>query len=141
MTEKEDIQDLISRYSDAITRRDWEVVASVFAADGSWQVVGNDQFSFAGAKIGPGIRSLVEPANYLIQLNTPALIDISGETATARSTIMEIAEYEAGKFKEFKARLNSYGFYQDVIKKLNGKWLFTSRRFNMITMTLSRVDD
>ena len=140
MTDKVEIQELISRYSDGITRRDWEAVALVFAPDATWQILGNPGFLFTGAKVGPGIRSLVEPSNYLLQMNTPALIDVKGEGATARSTIMESAEYEAGRFQEYKSRFNSFGFYDDILKKVDGKWRFASRRFTMLNMNITRVD-
>jgi ketosteroid isomerase-like protein len=140
MLDKIEIQDLISRYSDAITRRDWEAVTSAFSPEATWHVVGQPAFQFKGRDVGPGIRSLVEPSNYLVQMNTPALIEINGDEATARSTILESGEYEAGKFQPFKARFDSFGTYEDVLRKVDGRWRFASRRFTMIKMNISKAE-
>jgi hypothetical protein len=139
--DKIEIQELISRYSDALTRRDWESVASVFAPDASWRALGEPGFAFEGTNIGPGIRSLIEPTNYFVQMNTPALIEVQGSQAKARSTIMEIGEYDPGKLQPFKARLESFGYYDDVVKKVNGRWLFASRQFTGVKLTVSKVED
>ena len=135
------IQDLISRYSDAITRRDWQTVSSVFAAGASWQVLGVPEFRFEGDKVGSGIRSLVEPANYLIQMNTPAIVQVNGNTATARSTIFETGEYEAGRFQPFKCRFESFGIYSDRLRKDDGSWRFAAREFTMLNMRIIPSDD
>jgi len=140
MRDEYEIQDLISRYSDAITRREWSTVSSVFAADATWQVLGEPGFRFDGDKIGPGIRSLVEPANHLIQMNTPAIVAVNGNSATARSTIFETGEYEAGRFQPFKCRFESFGIYSDRLRKDDGRWRFASREFTILNMRISRVD-
>ena len=141
MRDEYEIQDLISRYSDAITRRDWSTVTSVFASDASWQVLGQPDFRFEGDKVGPGIRSLVEPANYLIQMNTPAIVAVNGSNATARSTIFETGEYEAGRFQPFKCRFESFGIYSDRLRKEDGRWRFASREFTMLNMRISRIQE
>jgi hypothetical protein len=141
MREEYEIQDLISRYSDAITRRDWTTVSAAFASDATWQVLGEPGFRFAGGEIGNGIRSLVEPANYLIQMNTPAIVRLDGNTATARSTIFETGEFEAGRFQPYKCRFESFGIYSDRLRRDDGRWRFTSREFTMLNMRFARLDE
>jgi ketosteroid isomerase-like protein len=141
MRDECEIQDLISRYSDAITRRDWPVVSSVFAAEASWQVVGVPEYRFEGDKVGSGIRGLVEPANYLIQMSTRAIVQVDGDTATARSTVFETGEYEAGRFQPFKCRFESFGIYADRLRKDEGRWRFASREFTMLNMRITRLDE
>jgi hypothetical protein len=141
MQDKIEIQEQISRYSDALTRRDWAALGATFAPDGSWRVVAEPGYAYSGAEVGPGIRSLVEPANYLVQFNTPALSEVQSDYATARSTILETGEYAAGKFQPFKCRLESFGVYDDELQKISGQWRFKSRRFSFINLTISQVTE
>ena len=129
--DKAEIQELIALYCDGVTRRDWAQVASVFAADAMWEIVGSD-FRFQGDKIAAGIQSLVTPSRFLIQMVSSTIIEVRGDTATARTTIHEATEFPAGAFKPFKTRISSYGIYEDQIKKVGGHWKFAARRFNMI---------
>jgi len=131
-----EVQDLITRYSDAINRRDWEVVKSVFAPDGTWESLGPPVFAFAGPDVGPGIRSLVEPARFFVQMNSPALIEINGDRATARSTIFEKGEYPPGAIAAFDGRFESFGIYSDVLHLRTDGWRFTKRTFSFLSMTV-----
>ena len=95
MRDEYEIQDLISRYSMRSRDASGRLSRRYLRAEATWQVLGEPGFRFDGDKIGPGIRSLVEPANHLIQMNTPAIVAVNGNSATARSTIFETGEYEA----------------------------------------------
>lgn len=120
------IQNTITRYCDAITRRDWDALADVFAPDAVWEVIGGPAFRFAGAGVAPGIRGVVESTSSLTQINGPALIEIDGDHATARSTI-----YEFGETLDKTSRFEEPGTYDDVLRKIDGKWRFTLRRFTI----------
>jgi len=121
------IQDLLSSYSAAVTRHDFPAIGPLFTADATWEVIGAPQkFAFKGAEIGPGIKAAVEVAADLVQINTPALIQINGDTATAQSTV-----HEYGDMADRSARAAATGTYEDVLKKVDGKWKFQSRVFTM----------
>ena len=121
------IQDVLSSYSAAVTRRDWAAIAEVFAVDATWDVFGGPQeFHFSGKEIGPGIKGAVELSTNLVQINTPAVIVIDGDRATARSVI-----HEYGNVADNGTHVESSGTYDDVLKKVNGKWKFESRSFTM----------
>jgi hypothetical protein len=126
MTDREAIQDVITRYCDAITRRDWIALKEVFAVEALWEVIGGPAFRYTGVDIAPGIQRIVESTSTLTQINGPALIDINGDHATARSTI-----YEFGETLDKTSRFEEPGTYDDVLKKIDGKWRFTSRRFTI----------
>lgn len=139
MSEKADIQEVLNRYSDGVTRRDWAQVATVFAPDATWEVVGSE-FKFQGPKVAESIQGIVMAANFLVQMISSTLIEVKGDTATARSTVLEAGEFDAGKYQPYKARMDSYGIYEDTLKKIGGQWKFASRRFTMINLKLSKVE-
>jgi ketosteroid isomerase-like protein len=124
MSERPAIQDCISRYTDAVNRRDWAVFPTIFAADARWQAIGMD-IAFDGLEaITRGLSGIVDAMSLFVQMNTPAVIDIDGDRATARSTI-----YEFGDNQAQGTRFEAYGRYEDELVARDGRWMFTSRRF------------
>ena len=136
MSDHMDVQNVITRYCDAVTRRDWDTLADLFVSDASWQVIGGPALHFKGKDVVPGIKRIVESTGFLVQINTPALIDINGGKATARSTI-----YELGANKDKSARFEEPGIYEDVLKKLDGRWKFISRRCTILHFQADRIED
>jgi hypothetical protein len=134
MLEHMAVQQVITRYCDAVTRRDWAALADVFAPNATWDVIGHVTFHFEGDGLVPGIRGIVESTGALVQINTPALIEIAGDTATARSTI-----YELGTNLEKTQRFEEPGLYEDVLKRIDGKWKFVSRRFTILHFQLDTI--
>ena len=128
------IQDTITRYCDAITRRDWAALEALFLPDAQWQVIGGPAFHFTGAALVPGIRGVVETTSSLTQINGPALIEIDGDRANARSTI-----YEFGETLDKSGRFEEPGTYDDVLKKSDGVWRFSSRRFTIRHFRLVKI--
>lgn len=129
MSDRDEIQELISLYSLAISRRDFATAGSVFSSDASWEVVGTP-FKLEGPTIGAGLKNLVESTStWLVQRNSPAVIQIDGERARATSLIHEVADVEAEN-----KHVEMYGVYEDELAKRNGKWLFRTRSFNILNM-------
>ncbi|TAK98426.1 MAG: nuclear transport factor 2 family protein [Rhodospirillaceae bacterium] len=126
------VQDVLSSYSLAVTRHDFDAIAPLFTPDGTWETVGTPaKFSFKGAEVGPGIKNAVETAADLAQINTPAIITVSGDTATARSTI-----HEFGDRADHSGRMAFTGVYDDKLVKMDGQWKFQSRVFTLKQMWL-----
>jgi len=128
------VQQVITRYCDAVTRRDWAALADVFAPHATWDVIGHVTFHFEGDGLVPGIRGIVESTGFLVQINAPALIEINGERATARSTM-----YELGSNLERTQRFEEPGLYEDVLERIHGKWKFVSRRFTILHFQLDAI--
>jgi hypothetical protein len=64
--------------------------------------------------------------DFIVQLNNPALIEIKGDTATARSVIRECGKY-AGR----NEALEVLGFYADKLLRTSDGWKFTHRVFEL----------
>jgi hypothetical protein len=128
MSDYEAIQSLLARYTDAINRRDFEVLPLLFATDGAWHVdAGAGRvFHFEGPEVVPGIRGLVEHNSFLAQIASLPVIEIDGDRARSRSMLQEVLE-PAGQ----EIRFVNFGFYEDDMRKVNGQWVFQTRRFTM----------
>lgn len=120
------IQQTISRYSDGASRADWDQVASTFTEDGVWEV-GSSGKTFQGHEaIREGLGALSGEMEFVVQINSPALIAVDGDAATARSTIREFGKM-AGRDEGFEA----LGFYEDQLAATADGWKFTHRTFTL----------
>ena len=135
MSEHIAIQNVISRYSNAVTRRDWKAIADTFAPDATWEVIGGPHpMKFTAAQVGPGLKGAIEMTSSLIQLITPSAIEIDGK-ASAHCNI-----HEFGEMLDRKSHFEASGTYDDMLKKVDGEWRFASRlcrvlKFRLVSLT------
>jgi ketosteroid isomerase-like protein len=126
MSEQFSIQQTISRYAEGASRADWDQVLSTYMPDGVWEITAFGA-RFEGRKaIQDGLRQFCDPMDYIVQLNGPALIEINGGTATARSVIRE-----CGKYVGRNEALEVLGFYADKLVRTTDGWKFTHRIFEL----------
>ena len=124
------IQQVISRYSSAVSRRAWPELETLFTADASWEVIGGPGLRLEGPALLPGIRALVEQTTESIfQMNCPAVIVVDGDRATATSNM-----YEFGVTPDKSNRFEAPGIYDDVLVRRGGTWRFASRRFTVLAV-------
>lgn len=124
MTDLEAIQQVLNRYSDGCSRRDWDQVADTFMPDGIWEVPALGTFHQGWAAMHPAMAGFVAQMDYFVQLNAPAVIEVSGDSATARTTIRE-----CGKFTGRDEALEVMGFYSDELVRTPHGWKFALRTF------------
>jgi hypothetical protein len=134
MTDYEEIQNLVARYADAVTRRDFDALAAVFSPDAVWDVTGGTMLRFEGADLVPGIRGVVEKSNFLAQVHSPAIVEIDGDRASSRVTALEVGEIQA-----YGLRFEQFGVYEDSLRKIDGRWLFTERRFKALNFNKQQL--
>lgn len=128
MNEEMAIQQLLNLYTEGSCRADWDQVLGTFTDDGVWDVPGVGRFS-GRAEIEPVMAAFVAQMDYFIQLNTPAIIEVEGDRATARSVIRE-----CGKFKGRDEALEVLGFYRDELVRTAQGWKFSQRSFKSAGM-------
>jgi ketosteroid isomerase-like protein len=129
------IQDLIHRYSDSITRGDYEQTATVFAPDAVWEDPQSDiRLESARAflaYLAEGSTSL----DLLIQTpHSPVVELLPGGRARATTTIHEIVRGVATADSAVGAtgseiNVDRYGIYYDELAKFGQDWKFTRRTF------------
>jgi len=131
--ERADIENLAYRYLFALDWRDAETYANTFAPDGvlnygGGQAVGRDEIRAMVqglrdremARLEPGDtgQGSAHPQHFV----TAMVIDVSedGTRAVTQAYWMMVRGVEV--------RVTSYGHYVDELAKINGEWLYTSRR-------------
>jgi SnoaL-like domain len=136
MSQLPDIQNQINRYTSAVNRRDWQALADVFAAEGTWECIGPPALKFEGQRnIVAGLKENITRAKMLVQMNTPAVISVRDARASAHSTMFEVAE-----FPQDEVRCEIFGMYEDELIPCNGSWLFQSRAFTIIELRSLRIE-
>lgn len=127
MSDEADIQRVISTYSQYASKGDWDRVLPLFLPEAVWEIPhlgmkleGRD----AIAATLLGFKDLME---YVLQINTPALIEIDGDSAQATSGIRECGK-TAGKDEGFEY----LGIYSDTFARTPDGWKFRTRVFEGI---------
>lgn len=124
------IQTLICRYADLLYAREWDKLPDIFTADAHWEIEGST-YVLDGAEVPTGLRAFVEPASLLLQILSPAIIEINGDEASARTSVHEIVDNPSANMS-----LNVFGIYFDKIRKVDGEWRFASRSFRQLKTTV-----
>lgn len=126
MIEEYSIQQTLNLYSEGASRADWDQVIATFLADGIWEIPAIGA-KFEGQKgIREGLIGFTAPMDFIVQLNSPALIKVDGDTATARSVIRE-----CGKYSGRDEALEVLGFYADKLVRTPNGWKFARRTFEV----------
>jgi hypothetical protein len=127
MTDEPAIQRVLNRYTEGSCRTDWDQVIDTFTPEGTWGVPAFGLVCEGKDAVLAGLKSFVEPMAYLVQINAPALITITGDTATARSPIRE-----SGKYADRDEALEVLGIYADKLVRTPEGWKFTERCFELL---------
>lgn len=125
MTDEAAIQRVISTYSQHASLAEWDAVLALFLPDAVWDVP-HLGLTFEGhTGIRGALTGFFAEMDYVLQLNAPAVIDVTGDTATARSGIRE-----AGKSRGKDEGFEFFGLYEDrLARTADGAWKFAHRTF------------
>ena len=74
----------------------------------------------------------MEPIEYLVQINAPAIITVDGDSASARSLIRECA-----KFRGQAGLIDVVGQFNDELQRTPDGWRFAHRTFTIFGTHLS----
>ncbi len=126
MVEEFAIQQILNTYSEGASRADWEQVVSTFVADRVWEIPAFAARFEGLDAIREGLATLSAQMAYIVQINAPAIIKVSGDSASARSVIRE-----CGKLSDRDEALEVLGFNEDRLVKAPDGWKFLSRSFEI----------
>jgi ketosteroid isomerase-like protein len=129
MDDRVAIQQLLNRYSVSSSRRDFDDVVSTYAADGVWEIASWRKSCEGQAAIRDGLRTLTAETEYVIQQNSPGVIIVKRDTATATSVIRE-----NGKQSRSDEAFEALGYYVDILVRTADGWRFKQRRFELSSM-------
>lgn len=125
------VRETVETYCDSLTRRDWDLLASVYAEDAVWHELPPVELKLQGRdQIVAGVSSYVANIRTLIMMPHSCIVKIDGDTATARTLIHEHGVAITGE------PVSMYGLYQDRLARIGGRWRFTAREFHPIDWML-----
>ena len=121
MSDKDEIRELLARYCFALDAGRFEEMAALFTPDGVWETAfgtgtGREGIVAQASSIATGVR----PKR--VHLTTNIVIDLDGDTATARSNWALIQNVPSGA-----PVIGSGGAYADRLVKADGRWWFKHR--------------
>jgi hypothetical protein len=132
------IEDLIYRYSDAVTRADWDQLDSVFTEASILEIGSPFDLRYEGVQAIHGLLSGSSQLEFLIQTASSPVIRIVGPgRAQATTTIHEMVRGLSGAATGLgeagaPTNIDQYGVYFDDIVKVDGDWKFAHRVFRPI---------
>jgi hypothetical protein len=138
------IRDLIYRYSDGVTRADWQQCESVFVADAVWEAPLLGLRYDSRAAFLETLRATTA-SDVLIQTpHSPVITFTGADEARATTTIHELNRGVTPSDSELGAKgspinLDMYGIYYDDIARIDGEWKFTHRLFAPFYMSSGTV--
>lgn len=124
-----DIQQTINIYSEASSRADWPAVAATFVPDAVWEIATSGRRFVGHQAILDGLAAFTAPFAYVVQMNAPAVLEIRGERASARSVMRE-----RGKMKATNQAFEALGYYADELVRTAEGWRFEKRSFHLTDM-------
>jgi ketosteroid isomerase-like protein len=143
--DRDAIQQLIYRYSDAVTRADYAQMATVFADDAVWESpILEMHFTTAREFIDFQIAGSTA-LDVLIQTASNPVIDlVNRERATATTNIREIIRGTTTNDSAYgptgtELNVDQYGMYFDDLSKFGDAWKFTRRLFMPILIAQGAV--
>lgn len=121
------IQRTLNAYSQATSAGEWEAAIATYRPDGAWEVPHLPLRVAGHAALRETMAMLGGAMDYVVQLNSPAVIEIDGDTARARSAIRECGK-TAGKDEGFEY----FGLYEDDLVRTPEGWRFERRVFRAV---------
>jgi hypothetical protein len=93
------IQEAINRYSDAVTRGDWDQFEGVWAPDAVWEVAPPVDIKIDSARaIRELVSGMLDAYDFVVQTSHSSVITLLGNaSASATSTIQEIGRTEGSQ--------------------------------------------
>jgi len=138
------IQDLLYRYSDAVTRADWDQWETVFVPEVLWESPGLGLRYESRAEFLEVMKGTAT-SGVLIQTASAPVIRLTGpDRAEATITVHELMRGSTDADSTLgppgtELNFEQYGVYFDDIARIGGEWKFTHRLFVPIYVNAGRL--
>lgn len=127
MRDQDLIQNTLNIYSLCAGLRDWDRQASTFAPEGAWEISHLGLRFESRDVVRKALLQFGDAMEYVQQLNSPAVIAVSGDTATTECSIRE-----CGKYHGRNVGFEFLGMYVDKLRRTDEGWKFTERVFKVV---------
>lgn len=123
-TDRQAIHDLVALYGDAVIRRDADTFRSLWTEDAEWSLVGN---AVSGrATLVDAWEVAMQGFPFVAHVAYPMLVIVEGDGGRGRWYIQEIMKQADG------SAVLVFGVYTDRYQRVDGEWLFSYRRFDLM---------
>lgn len=120
MSDRDDIADLVHRYSDAVCRKDRVQWSATWADDARWDL-GKGRVTIGKADVVEFWQRAVDELTQVVQVVHNGTVDIEGDTASGRWYLSEHVNRANGVLGIMLA------WYDDEYVRIDGRWLFRRR--------------
>ena len=120
MSDRDEIVDLVHRYSDAVSRKDPAQWAATWADDARWDL-GKGRVTTGKADIVAFWQHAVDQLAQVVQMVHNGTVAVDGDTATGRWYVSEHLSRNNG------LRGVLLAWYDDTYVRVDGQWLFSGR--------------
>lgn len=118
------LRNLMSRYVDAVHRRDAATWAATWSEDACWNLLGTDVNG--KANIVALWQQMMAGFEFALMLPSSCLFNIDGDRASGHWYLQEITRDREGNGSSIISR------YLDTYCRHDGQWLYQSRRYSFI---------
>src|SRR6478609_10335818 len=125
IADRVEIEALRAEFTDAGMMRDFDRMAALFTADGTWRIPDADVSITGRAEIRAGIERLRGLWEFFVQNTHPGFTRVDGDTASGRAYVVEF-----GRFRDGGSHLN-YALYHDRYERTPDGWKFAERVYEV----------
>jgi hypothetical protein len=127
------INDVTVRYSDAVTRSDWDAFEATWMPDAVWEE--NADSTIVGARaIRDHVAATLDKCVFMIQTTHGTVVEFDGpDRASATTTIHALARIG-------DISIVNYGIYYSDLVKVDGVWRFARRSLQVVYSDTSPLD-
>ncbi len=119
------IRTLVTRYADAVNRRDEKDWGATWADDGVWLLPGAGEVAGRENVVDMWLNAM-SGFPFVVQLIYHGLVDVNGDQGTGRWTLAEYLKLSDG------SGMFNLGVYQDQYVKIDGEWKFARRNYSVL---------
>jgi ketosteroid isomerase-like protein len=125
ITDRVEIEELRSEFTDAIMMRDYDRFASLFTTDGAWRIPDIDVELVSRDQIRAAIERMQDLWDFFVQTTHPGTIQVDGDAAVGRAYVCEV-----GQMRDGRSELD-YAVYHDRYQRTPDGWRFTERVYEV----------
>ncbi len=119
-----DVRDLIADFADGVTRLDVDAIVALFADDGVWEVTGwGNHRGHEAVRLFLG--ELFSHWEGVFQAAHSGRVWLDGDSGRGQWYITEFGQRDGEE-------LRVGGVYRDQYARINGRWVFTKRHFDVL---------
>ena len=133
------IMDLVSRFDDAVNRKDVAEFAGLWAEDATWEIGEPMPMQARGRDtIVKTWQGMVAGTEWLFRGSFMGVIDVTGDTASGRWPCVETGTFKATDTAPAKGYDNR-ALYEDRYVKHEGIWRFQHRRYLYLWLSSEKL--